>query len=193
MFSLEVLDDFCASVFFGKLVFRNHKPLCPVAKSVVRKTLVEDNHIREILNNLNILKPMKPDRKHPQVLWELTDVMWRQSEEIIEDWKKVNITPIFKRDKRKDPGIYRLINLTSTTGMVMDHLILENISRNMKHKKIIRSSQHGFMKQKLWLTNLISFNNEETSLVAEGGAVGVDYLTLIREAFDIPVTSSQPR
>lgn len=84
-----------------------------------------------------------------------------------------------------------MINLISTSEMVMEHLILENISRNMKDKKIIRSSQHGFMKWKLWLTNLIPFNNEETSLVAEGGAVGVDYLILIREAFDTTVTSSQ--
>lgn len=128
-------------------------------------------------------KPMKPDRKHPQVLCELADVILWQLEEVLEDWKKANVTPTFKRDKRKDPGIYRLINLTSATGMVMEH----HVSRNMKNKKIIRSSQHGFMKQKLQLTNLIPFNNEETSLVAEGGAVGVDYLTLIREAFDIPV------
>lgn len=39
------------------------------------------------------------------------------------------------------------------------------------------------MKWKLWLINLGPFNNEETSLVAEGGAVGVDYLILITEAF----------
>lgn len=115
--------------------------------------------------------------------------MW-QSKEVLEDWEKANITPIFKRDKKKDPGNYRLINLISITGMVMEHLILETISRNMKDKKIIRSSQHGFMKWKLWLTNLIPFNNQETSLVAEGGAVGVDYLILIREAFDTPITSS---
>lgn len=34
-------------------------------------------------------------------------------------------------------------------------LILKNISRHMKDKKIFRSSQHGFIKQKLCLTNLI--------------------------------------
>lgn len=125
-------------------------------------------------------KPMMPDRKHPQVLWELTDTIVCLSEEVLEDWKKANTTPIFKRDKRKDPGIYRLINFTSTTGMVMEHLVLETISRNMKDKKIIRSNQHGFVKWKLWLTNLIPLNNEETSLVAKGGEVGVDYLILIR-------------
>lgn len=49
VFCLEVLNDCCASVFFGKLVFRNHRPLCSVAKSGVRKTLVDKNHLREIL------------------------------------------------------------------------------------------------------------------------------------------------
>lgn len=127
---------------------------------------------------------MKPDRKHPEVLRELTDVIVWQSEEVLEDWKKASITPIFKNDK-KDPGIYRLINLIFITGIVMEHLILENISRNMKDKKILRSSQQGFMKWKLWLTNLIPFNNEGTSLVAEGGAAGVEYLILIREALTL--------
>lgn len=152
---------------------------------------MEENCIRQILSNLNVHKPMMPDRKHPQVLWELIDVIVWLSEEVLKDWKKENTTHIFKRDKRKDPGICMLINFTSTTGMVMEHLVLEIISRNMKDKKIIRSNQHGFMKWKLWLTNLIPLNNEETSLVAERGAVGVDYLILSREAFDTPVTSSQ--
>lgn len=67
--------DFFSSVFFGKLVFRNNRPLFPIVKSGLRKTLVKEKHIREILNNLSIHKPMNSDRMHPQLWWELTDVI----------------------------------------------------------------------------------------------------------------------
>jgi len=39
----------------------------------------------------------------------------------------------------------------------MDQLILEIISRHMKDKKVIGSSQHGFTKQKSCLTHLMNF------------------------------------
>lgn len=49
-----------------------------MAESGVRKTpLVEKKQARELLNNLDIHKSMKPERKHPGVLRELTDVIVR--------------------------------------------------------------------------------------------------------------------
>ena len=65
---------------------------------------------------------MGPDGMHPQVLRELTSVIVRlflvmfevwQLGEVPEDWKKSNVTPLFKEE---DPGNYRLVSLTSTPG-----------------------------------------------------------------------------
>jgi len=49
----------------------------------------------------------------------------------------------------------------------------------MEGKKVIWNSQHGSMKGKLCLTDLIAFLNEMTGSVDEGRAVGV-VLTLVR-------------
>ena len=43
----------------------------------------------------------------------------------------------------------------------------------MKDKKVIGSRQHGFIKGKARLTNLLNFYDETTGLVDEGRAVNI--------------------
>ena len=47
-------------------------------------------------------------------------------------WRKTNVTPVFKKGKKEDPGNYRLVSLTSIPGKVMEHLILEVIIKQGK-------------------------------------------------------------
>ncbi|KAJ7405101.1 hypothetical protein WISP_141931 [Willisornis vidua] len=63
-----------------------------------------------------------------------------------------------------------------TPGKVMEQLILKAISIQMDDKKMIRSSQHGFIKEKPCLTNLIAFYNRTTTWIDEGRAVNIVYL-----------------
>lgn len=49
-------------------------------------------------------------------------------------------------------------------GKVVEHLTLEAICKHMKDKKIIRSSQCGFTKGKSYVTSLMSFCDEMTTL-----------------------------
>jgi len=100
------------------------------------------------------------------VLRELADVIaeplsiifersWRTGE-VPEDWGKANVIPVLKKGKKEDPGNYRLVNLTSILGKVMEQLILEVTIKQVEEKKVTRSSQHGFTKGKSCLTNLIA-------------------------------------
>ena len=68
-----------------------------------------------------------------------------------EDWRIANVTLVFKKGEKEDPGNYRPINLTSVPGKVMEQLILYAISRQLEKKKFIRSSQHGLMKRRSYL------------------------------------------
>ena len=65
---------------------------------------------------------------------------------MLEDWRKANVTSIFKKGKKENPGNYRLFSLSSVPGKVMEQLILETISRHIKDKKIITRSQFVFTK-----------------------------------------------
>jgi len=125
---------------------------------------------------------------HPRVLRELADVvakplsiifkrLWRM--EMPEDWRKASVTPVFKK-RKQDPGNYRLVSLTSVLEKVMEQLILDVISKQVEEKKVIRSSQHGFMKGKSCLTNLVAFCDGMTGWVNDERCFYLDF----RKIFD---------
>jgi len=147
--------------------------------------------VRDHLSNLDTNKSMGPDGMHPQVMRELADVIaeplsiifdrsWRTGE-VLEDWRKANVTPIFNKGK-EDPGKYKPVSLTSIAGNMMEQLILEVIIKQVKEKKVIRS-RHGFTKGKSCLTKMIAFYNGMTGWVGEGRAVDVVCLDFSK-AFD---------
>jgi len=102
---------------------------------------------------------------------------------VSEDWRKANVTPIFKKGKKEDPGNYRLVSLTSILGEMMEQIILEVIIKQVEKKNVTRSSQHGFTKGKSYLTNLTAFYDGMAGWVVEGRAVDVVYLDFSK-AFD---------
>lgn len=56
-------------------------------------------------------------------------------------------------------------SLTLSLGIVIEQLIWETISRPVKDKTVIRSSQYGFTKEELCLVNLTTFYNKMSGLV----------------------------
>ncbi|PKU39021.1 rna-directed dna polymerase from mobile element hypothetical protein [Limosa lapponica baueri] len=70
---------------------------------------------------------MGSDRMYPQVLRELAEVIagplsivFERSWSLCEDWRKANVTPVFKKGKKDDPGNYRPVSLTSIPGKTME-------------------------------------------------------------------------
>ncbi|KAK4831702.1 hypothetical protein QYF61_018754 [Mycteria americana] len=103
--------------------------------------------------------------------------------EVPADWRLANVTPIYKKGRKEDPGNYRPVSLTSVPGKLMEQIILSAITRHVENNQGIKPSQHGFRKGRSCLTNLISFYNKVTRLVDEGKAVDVVYLDFSK-AFD---------
>jgi len=51
--------------------------------------------------------------------------------------KKKNITPIFKKGRKEDPGNYRLASFMSVAGEITELILLKEMLRHMRAEKVI--------------------------------------------------------
>ncbi|PKU49301.1 rna-directed dna polymerase from mobile element jockey-like [Limosa lapponica baueri] len=172
---VELLNAFFASVFTAKAVPHESQTLETKGKVWREEDFpsVGEDWVRDHLAKLDIHKSLGPDGMHPS---------WRTGE-VPEDWRKANITPVWKKHKTEDPGNYRPVSLTSVPGKVMERFVLDVISKHVEEQEVIGSGQHGFTKGKSCLTNLIAFCDVIIRWLDEGRAADVIYLDFSK-AFD---------
>ena len=99
------------------------------------------------------------------------------------EWKEANITPLFKKGSRNKPENYRPVSLTSVVCKLLETLIRDHMVEFLVKHKLINTSQHGFLKARSCLTNLLCFLEEITKWVDDGSPVDVVYLDF-QKAFD---------
>ena len=99
------------------------------------------------------------------------------------EWKEANIIPLFKKGSRNKSVNYRPVSLTSVICKVLETIIRDHMMDFLIKHKLINPSQHGFVKARSCLTNLLCFFEEITKWVDEGSPVDVIYLDF-QKAFD---------
>ena len=127
----ELFNKFFASVFLsadngvllGDSVERPGKDVSPPT--------VSSDLVKDYLEGLDVSKSAGPDDLHPRVLRELAGVIVEPlarlfedswcSGQVPEDWKRVNVVPIFKKGRREEPGNYRPVSLTSLLGKAFEN------------------------------------------------------------------------
>ena len=91
-----------------------------------------------LLLQLDCHKSMGLDEIHLRVLRDLAEVIagplsiiyqnsWL-TDEVPEDWRLANVTPIYKKGCREDLGNYGPVSLTSVPGKIMEQIVLREIN-----------------------------------------------------------------
>ena len=138
-----------------------------------------------------------PDGIGPRLLQELVDglapalvTVFRKSMdegEVPDDWRKANVTPIFKKGSKASPGNYRPVSLTSVACKIMETIIRDDVTKHLAKNKLLNNSQHGFMKNRSCTTNLIEFLEKATTVVDEGGGFDIIYLDFAKAFDKVPI------
>ena len=190
----EVLNNFFGSVFTEEDLSEipTQEKLKPDLPSL-DDFLFSENDVKNKLKKLKKQSAPGPDGITPNVLIELSDVLCVPLAMIFNmsfvtgivpsEWRMANVTPIFKKGKKINPGNYRPVSLTCIASRVMESILKDHIVDYLTFNDLILKSQHGFMKKRSCLTNLLEYIENLTDLVDRGHAVDVVYLDFSK-AFD---------
>ena len=99
------------------------------------------------------------------------------------EWKNANIIPIFKKGSRCKSENYRPVRLTSVICKLLESLLRDHMVDFLTRHNLINQTQHGFLKGRSCLTNLLDFMEHISKWADDGSPVDVIYLDF-QKAFD---------
>ena len=59
-------------------------------------------------------------------------------------WKQANVTPVYKKGDKTDPGNYRPVSLTSLVCKTLEHVLVSQIMKHLESNQILADVQYGF-------------------------------------------------
>ena len=81
------------------------------------------------------------------------------------------------------PGNYRPVSLTSQIGKLFEKIIKDEITGHLSQYHLLNDTQHGFMRGRSCLTNLLTYMEGVTRMLDEGKNVDIIYMDFAK-AFD---------
>jgi len=106
--------------------------------------------------------------------------------DVPEERKLANVTPIYKKGKRSSSANYRPVSLTVTLCKVLEFLIQDKVMEHQDFYKLVKDTQHGFVKNRSCLTNLLILLEEVINYVDSGYPVDIIYLDFQKAFVKIP-------
>ena len=165
----------------------------PIVNSETEEINFDENIVREKLLKLHENKAQGPDGIHPMILKQCADILAKPLSPIFkssyrlgivpENWKTAIVAPIRKKGSKHEASNYRPISLTSVVCKVMEAIIKDKVVLSLQEGSIITDRQHGFVRGRSCLTNLLEAFESWTRLLDEGYEVDVIYLDYSK-AFD---------
>ena len=189
----EVLKSYFSSVFTkepdGELPeFKDRE----VDKKLENLEITTED-VKKKLDKLNTAKSKGPDCLHPRVLRETSSELAAPLANIYnssiasgvlpDDWKKANISAIFKKGVKKDPSNYRPVSLTSITCKILESFIRDEVYKHIKRNKLFSKKQFGFISGRSTTLQLLTVLEDWTKILDTDGTINNIYMDFMK-AFD---------
>ena len=155
-------------------------------------TVTRDMVQTQILN-LNANKSCGPDEINYRLLIELADyislpltLLFNKTLKVGEipvDWKRANITPIYKKGAKCKAENYRPISLTSIICKIMESFIKDIVMDHLRTNNLLSSKQYGFVSGRSTAVQLLSYLDKCIEKIVNGNVVDTIYLDFAK-AFD---------
>jgi len=98
-----------------------------------------------------------------------------------DEWKLANVVPIHKKGPTNVCGNYRPVSLECQASKIMESIVNDALLNHFKDK--FSKNQHGFLKQRSTVTQLLETLNDWTQAIEEGKVIDVQYIDWAK-AFD---------
>ena len=193
----DILNDYFASVF--TVEEDRGEEATPYQMTVAAQLFLVDiteEDVMRVIDKLKICKSPGPDKIYPRILKEVKEAIYKplcaifnsslRTGKVVSEWKLANVTSLFKKGDKSNPGIYRPINLTSVVCKLMESILRDKIVEFLEKNNIIRDSQHGFRNRRSCLTNLLDFLHDIYEMYEEGRAVDIIYLDFQKAFNKVP-------
>lgn len=188
----ELLCDYFEEVFTKELDKADQSQVTEIL-GTNNPVIFDARSVKQRLQKLNADKSPGPDGLHPLILKECAEniaiplsIIYQASYDngvLPEDWRLAEVMPIYKKGPKNDPGNYRPVSLTSVPCKIMEGILRDQLLEHLEARNLINVKQHGFLRGRSCLTNLLETFEEWTKALDEGYGIDVVYLDY-RKAFD---------
>ena len=178
----EVLSEYFSEVLEkeppGEIPFMSPRPL--VTPPLTDLNINADKLLKR-LKGLNVSKSPGPDKMHPRIIREVSESIIPvihtlftksiQTGELPNDWKKANITAIYKKGTKSDPGNYRPVSLTCILCKECEKEVKEAIVQHFLANHLFSNKQYAFIKGRSTLLQFLKVLEEWTEILDKGGTI----------------------
>ncbi len=154
----------------------------PIADEIV----VTEKGVHKLLSRLNTAKASGPDGIPNHILKELAPELSRvltplfnqtlSTGQLPDDWKRANVSPIFKKDDKHLASNYRPVSLTCVCSKLMEHIIVSNMMKHLDTHHILSDLQHGFRQRRSCTTQLLITVSQLAKFYDENVQVDINVL-----------------
>jgi hypothetical protein len=144
-----------------------HIPLC---NNKLNLDFVSENEVSDIIKKLPVKNSVSWDGISTKVLKNISQYIIQplscminqsfQEGKFPENLKLSVITPLFKKEDKKNPSNYRPISITSSISKIFEKAFLSQLEKHLEKNKILSDTQHGFRKGKSTVTALFDLVTE---------------------------------